>query len=303
MTSEMREEVVCRSCGEALPPGASICSSCGWDLTTSVPEHRRVPIGRLLLAVGWRALVLAGIVAVLVVLFQRYRTTGPGPDLATTISWIIHGDQGRSAELITIHRAYEIACAASRYAVIEQEAPPIMEGWEDVLEPLSTMRVRGWIPVPFIGGLDPDMAGAAVREIFQVRVTDGWQRRYQLTSVILPRQGKVWEEDVQVQHDLDLGLQSSFFRLGKPDPSVSDWMRLQIDSAGPDGVFASGDDLRLVSYIQIGQTFFFEESAESRRRRMERAYMVGPHLFRLEGNSYDLIDARILAEHRFDMVW
>jgi hypothetical protein len=303
MINDMSEEVVCRSCGQALPPRASICSSCGWDLTTSVVAHQRLPVTKLLLAVGWRALVLAGILAVFIVLFQRFRMTGPGPDLPTTINWIIYGDQGRSAELVTIHRAYEIACAASRYAVIEQEPPPIMEGWEDVLEPLSTMRVRSWIPVPFIGGLDAEMAGEAVREIYQIKVTDGWERPYRLSSIVLPRRGKEWQEDVQVQYDLDLGLQASFFRLGKPDPSVSDWMRLQIDSAGPDGVFISGDDLRLVSYIQIGQTFFFEESAETRRRRMEGAYIVGPHLFRLEGNRYDLIDARILAEHRFDMVW
>jgi hypothetical protein len=268
-----------------------------------VVEHRRVPVAKLLLAVGWRALVLGTILAVCIVLFQRFRITGPGPDLATTINWIVQGDDGRSAELVTIHRAYEIACAASRYAVIEQAPPPIMEGWEDVLKPLSTIRVRGWIPVPFIGGLDAGMAGEAVRELYEIRVTDGWERPYRLSSVILPRRDEVWQEDVQVQYDLELGLQSSLFRLGKPDPSVSDWMRLQIDSAGPDGTFSSGDDLRLVSYIQISQTFFYEEMAESRLRRMEAAYMIGPHLFRIEGNRYDLIDARILAEHRFDMIW
>jgi hypothetical protein len=301
----MSEEMICGSCGQPLSPRSSICSSCGWDSTTSIVAAKKIPLSKVLLAAGWRALVYGLVLAIPFLFFVRFRETGPGPDLATTLRWIIQGDEGRSAELITIHRAYEIGCAASRYAVIEQEALPIMEGWEDVLAPLSTGRVRGWLPVPFIGGLNADMVGDAVREIYDVRLSDGWGRPYRLTGRELPsRRDRSWAEDEQVAKDLARGLNSSFFRRGEPDfGALVGWLRLQIESAGRDGRFDTEDDLLMVSYIQIGQTFHLQESNESRRRRLEAAYNTGPHLFRLEGSRYDLIEARFLAEHRFEMVW
>ncbi len=102
--------------------------------------------------------------------------------------------------------------------------------------------------------------------------------------------------------DLDDGLQATFFTLDEPDFERGDWLRLEIESAGKDGVFDTGDDIRMVSYLRVGHVFQLLYDTDEIQRRVERAYTIGRHYFRFEGNTYDLIDARLLAEYRLTSI-
>jgi hypothetical protein len=228
--------------------------------------------------------------------FMRLRHTGPGPDLSTTLRWIALGDDGRAATLTTIHRAHEIATAAARYAVHELEAPPFDSDWWELLAPYATMHVRGWIPLLFYGA-DSELAPTAVRDVYQVRQVDGWRRPFRVATRDLPRD-QPWHGDPLVAADLERGLWGSFFTQEEPDFADSDWLRLELVSAGADGSFDSADDLRLVSYIAVGLTLSLSHSPTELERRLERAYLRGHHLFYITGSRWDLIDARILAEFR-----
>jgi hypothetical protein len=296
----MNDEVLCADCGRPLPAGATICTNCGWDLTTSVAPPRRRLLA-VLAGGGWRLLVYGLIAATPLFVFQRLRTTGVGPDLPTTLAWVVTGDGGRSAELVTLHRAHEIGAAATRFAIMEAEAPDFSTDWAAALGPYATMNVRGWIPLLFYG-VDTELATAKVREIFAVRAVDGWGRPYRVTTMALPR-GVDPLADPTVGADLKDGLQTSFFTLGRPDFAALDWLRVQLESAGRDGLFGSGDDLLFVTYVPVGQTFHLREDAAERQRRLERAYLRGRHYYRYQGSGWDLIDARLLAEFRFEAVW
>jgi hypothetical protein len=295
----MSDGILCDGCGEPLAKGATICRQCGWDLTTAVTHPPRVSLWRAVRSGGWRLLLYGALLALPVLGFARFRTTGPGPDLGTTLRWMALGDGGRAAELVTIHRAHEIGSAAARYAVRELEAPPFDGDWERVLAPYATMWVRGWMPLLFYGATT-DMAPHSVREFYEVRSDDGWGRPYRIEVRDLPR-GEDWANDEQVAADLAAGLQVSFFKLENPEfERDTDWMRLEITSAGRDGSFDTDDDLRMVSYLPVGFTLRLTRRPEDLQRQMEAAYTRGRHHFRLEGSRWDLIDARLLAEHRLE---
>ena len=295
----MSDGILCGGCGEPMADGTTICRHCGWDMTTAVIHPPRLSIWAAIRAGGWRLLVYGALVALLLLGFARFRTTGPGPDLVTTLRWMTLGDGGRSAELVTIHRAHEIASAATRYAVRELQPPPFEGDWGKELAPYATMWVRGWMPLLFYGATT-EMAPRSVREFFDVRTEDGWGRPYRVTNRTLPR-GEPRVDDEQVVADLAVGLQVSFFRFEDPVfESDTDWMRLEITSAGRDGDFDTDDDVRLVSYMPVGFTLRLTRRPEELQRQMEKAYTRARHYFRLEGSRYDLIDARMLAEHRLE---
>ncbi len=297
----MHDRVTCESCGKTLAAGATICLHCGWDQTAELGAPPRPSILAQLRSGGWRLIVYGLIVALPILGLMRLRTTGPAPDLPTTLRWMVLGDGGRAAELETIHRMHEIAAAASRYSVREQEMPPFDEEWQDILAPASTARIRGWIPLVFFGA-DTGMAPASVREMYEVRSIDGWGRRYRVNMRPLPR-GLVALEDPQVAADLDQGLQATFFTREEPDLEHGQWVRVEMESAGPDGVFDTRDDLRMVTYILVGHVLQMLYDPQEVQRRVERAYTVGRHYFRLEGNTWDLIDARLLAEYRLTSIY
>ena len=296
----MREEVICGGCGKELTGGASICPHCGWDQTTALAKPEPHSLGAALRAGGWRVAVYGLIILLPILGFMRLRTTGPGPDLTTTLRWMIFGDGGRAAELETIHRMYEIGSAASRYAVREMEPPPFDGDWESVLAPVATARVRGWIPLIFYGA-DTRMAPASVREMYEVRAVDGWGHPFRLQYREIPA-GEAWRDDPEVEADLAKGLQATFFTRDVPDFEQGHWMRLVLESAGRDGDFGTADDLRMVSYFQLGHVFQLLYSPQEVQRRVERAYTIGRHYFRIEGSDYDLIDARLLAEYRLTSI-
>ena len=290
----------CPRCGAGLDADATICSGCGWDATVAVVNPPRSLL-RLLGSVSLRLVIWGTIVAVPVIGFVRLRSTGPGPDLPTTLRWLAAGDDGRAAELVTIHRAHEIASAAARFAV-EQLAAPSFEGdWARTLAPYATMNVRGWMPLLFWGATT-DMAPASVQEFFEVRGDDGWGRPYRAAARQL---GPVtrWADDRELADDLAAGLQSSFFEWGPRELDRSrDWLRLEITSAGRDGAFDTSDDIRFISYLPVGMTLRLNRQEEELTRELERAFVLGRHHFRLDGNRFDLIDARLLAEFRLEFL-
>jgi hypothetical protein len=290
----------CPKCDAELGAGVTICPSCGWDATVDVVRPRRSLL-RVAASTLWRALVYGAILAILAVGFLRLREFGPGPDLPTTLRWLVFGDGGRAAELVTIHRAHEIATAAARFAV-EQIAAPSFEGdWAATLEPYATMNVRGWIPLLFWGattGMAPD----SVQTFYEVRNADGWGRPYRVAARQLGAVAR-WAEDAELAADLEAGLQSSFFEWGPAELDRDrDWLRLEIRSAGGDGSLDTGDDLRFISYLPVGMTLRLNRQQEELTRELERAFTLGRHRFRIEGNHWDLIDARLLAEFRLEFL-
>jgi len=296
----MREPVTCEGCGRDLAKGSTICHHCGWDQSTSLARPPRPSLLARLAAGGWRVVVYGLILLLPILGFMRLRTTGPGPDLKTTLRWMAFGDGGRAAELETIHRMHEIAAAASRYSVREMEMPPFDGDWEKVLAPAATARVRGWIPLVFFGA-DTQMAPASVRELYEVRSVDGWGRAFGLQVRPMPK-SENWADDAQVAADLSEGLQATFFTRDEPDLGHGDWMRLVLASAGGDGAFDTADDIRMISYIQVGYVFRLLYNPDEIQREIERAYIIGRHYYRFEGSDYDLIDARLLAEFRLTSI-
>jgi hypothetical protein len=105
-----------------------------------------------------------------------------------------------------------------------------------------------------------------------------------------------------VADDLQSGLQATFFTRDRPNFGEGRWMRLLLESAGRDGDFETEDDLSMVSYIQVGHVFRLLYDTDEIQRKVERAYTIGRHYFRFEGNTYDLIDARLLAEYRLTSI-
>jgi len=294
----MSETTTCGDCGEPFESGRTICPSCGWDATIAVTQRQRRSLSQILMNGGWRV-VLYGLLLVLpVVGFARLRGTGPGPDLATTLRWLVIGDGGRSAELVTIHRAHEIAAASARYALRNVEAPTFEDGWVEAVGPYATILVRGWIPFLFFGA-DTGLAPVSVREMYTVDDEDGWGSPYRIVNRILDDQNP-WSEDPQIMADLDHGLQTSFFTRGKPDFGSGQWVRLELRSAGQDGAHDTDDDLSLVSYFPSELVIDLGEGVRSFERRMESSYAVGRHYYRIDGNQWDLIDARLLAEFRLE---
>ena len=297
----MDNVIECGSCGADLPERSTICSNCGWDLSTAVATRPRRSLLQIFASGGWRVLVYGAIVLLPILGFARLRNTGPGPDLPTTLRWMAFGDDGRAAELVTIHRAHEIGAAASRYAIREIEVFGFDGDWAEKLAPKATMNVRGWIPLVFFGA-DTDMAPASVREMYEVSEVDGWARPYRIATRIIER-GDGWKSDPVVEADLDAGLQARFHTIDVPEFGRGDWLRLELTSAGRDGAFDTGDDLRFISYSLISAPLQMLADPEIVVQRVERNYIIGPQYFRVEGSDYDLIDARLLAEFRLTSLY
>jgi len=289
----------CPECKAEIPPGDTICPSCGWDATTTLARPPRPSFWAILRGGAWRLMVYGAIVILPIVGFMRLRATGPGPDLETTARWMVMGDHGRAEELVSIHRAHEIAVAAARYAVDQLNPPPMDGDWAALLEPYATMYVRGWMPLLFYGATS-DMAPSGVRTFYEIRAVDGWGRPYRVSSRVLLRDDG-WSDDEQVVSDLNDGIQSSFYGpvLTELDQD-RDWMRLEIRSAGSDASFDSPDDLVFISYFPVGLTLRLRGDQQALEREMSRAYTTGRQYFRVEGSPWDLIDARLLAEFRLE---
>jgi hypothetical protein len=264
----MQDRIICDGCGKKLQAGSTICLHCGWDQTTALAQPDPISFAEYVRGGGWRLLVYGLIILVPILGFMRLRTTGPGPDLPTTLRWMAFGDGGRAAELETIHRMHEIGSAASRYALREMEVPPFDAEWEEVLARTATARVRGWMPLVFFGA-DTQMAPASARELYEVRAVDGWDRPYRITVRPIPRAEAAFD-DPRVIADLEKGLQATF--------------------------------LRMISYVRVGHVFRLLYDPSQTVVEVERAYTIGRHWYRIEGSEYDLLDARLLAEYRLTSI-
>ena len=292
--------IPCPACGAAIDSPASHCPSCGADLVVAAAAPARRPLG-LRARSALPRLVVYGLLAALPVAGAlRVRTTGPGPDLKTTVRWAVLGDDGRAATLVTLHRAHEIAAAAARFAVGELATPSFEGDWAPRLAPYSTMAIRGWIPLLF-EATDTQLAPGAVRVFFEIRSTDGWGRPYRISARTLAA-GPPEASDPEVSADLAAGLSRSFFSAGRPDLAATDWLRLALTSDGPDGRPDSGDEITFISYIPLGHTFRVGADADRIRRQMNADLIRGRHYFRYTGSRWDLIDARLLAEYRLEMI-
>jgi hypothetical protein len=292
----MVEFMKCGGCGGDMAREATICPLCGWDLSAVLSAPPPPTAMQRFREGGWRYIVYPLLIALPIFGFMRLRATGPGPDLATTLRWMAFGDGGRAAELETIHRMHEIGAAASRFMIRENEIPPFGGDWAGVLASSSTARVRGWIPLVFMGA-DTAMSPASVRDMYEVRAVDGWNRPYRVTATPLPRDLELTTLP-QVAADLEDGLHATFFTTDRPNFAEGQWMRLVLGSAGRDGVFDTTDDLSMVSYIQVGHVFRLLYNPDEVQQQIERAYTIGRQYFRIDGSSYDLLDARLLAEFR-----
>ncbi len=286
------ERPPCPACGGPLA-GREICPRCGWDAAL---EHRRGP--RRLRPAALAARLLLWSVPVLLAAggMWRWVRVGPGPDPATTLRWLVLGDGGRAAELTTLNRAYEIARAASRFAV-HTMAPPSLEGdWARTLAPYGTGAVRGWLPMLFAMA-DAERAPAAVRDMYAIRGVDGWGRPFRVRATEIPR-GTDPAGTPEIAGDLREGLQADLFHRGTPDLAAGDWLRMELRSAGRDGRPGNGDDIVFVAYIPASQTLHLSRDRRELDRQLERAYLQGRVFYRIQGARGDLIDARLLAEHR-----
>ena len=283
----------CPECGGALD-GAGLCPGCGWDPVLAHRRSRRIRP----LAVIPRLLLWGGLAVLLGLAAWRWVLFGPGPDLRTTLEWLASGDGGRAATLVTLHRANEIAAAGARWAVRHLEAPSFEGDWAARLAPLSTMAVRGWLPLLF-SAADARLAPGPVKEFYEVRSTDGWGRPYRVRTRALPR-GFDAAADPEVAADLAAGLNTTFFAAGRPEFDRRGYLRLELLSAGADGRFETDDDILFVAYLPVELTFRVGMDRTAIQRRMEAAYLTGRHLHRFSGTPWDLVDARLLAEHRLD---
>lgn len=296
----MSDIPTCESCGAELTPGTTICRSCGWDLTMTASRPKKLSLLAILAGTGFRIVLYGLIVAIPVIGVIRLHVTGPGPDLGTTIRWMVSGDDGRAAELVTIHRAHETSLAASRYAVRELESPDFEGAWGETLHPYATIYVRGWIPMLFLGA-ETASAPDSLKEIYEVKSVDGWGSPYRVSTRVLERSAK-WARDPEVAADLDAGLRATFFRVGAPEFEEAEWLRLQLTSGGPDQLLDTDDDIVFISYFVVGLTLRLRTEMDDIKREIERIYVTGRHYFRLEGNRYTLLDARRLAEYRAELV-
>jgi hypothetical protein len=156
------------------------------------------------------------------------------------------------------------------------------------------------MPLVFFGA-DYRMSPASVRELYEVRSVDGWGRPYQISARPIAHGEDAYDDPI-VAADLEKGLQATFFSVDRPDFEHGEWVRLVIESAGADGEFDGGDDLRMISYVRVGQVFRLLYDPSRVQIEIERAYTIGRHYFRIEGSRYDLIDARLLAEYRLTSI-
>ena len=286
----------CPSCGGELGAGG-LCPDCGWDPATNYAASRK----RSPLTILSRLLLWGGLVALVALGWWRWAMLGPGPDLATTVRWIALGDGGRARSLVTLHRAFETASAAARYAVREVEPPSFEGDWAKELAPYSTMAVRGWLPLLF-GAADASLAPDAVTAFYRVEPVDGWGRPWKVTTRNL-RRGFDPSTDPQVRADLQAGLWKSFFAAGRPDFKEIGYLRLELRSSGSDGRFETPDDIVFTSYVPVRMLFRAGTGRQELQRKMDAAFLRGRHLFTWTGCPWDLIDARLLAEHRLDALF
>jgi hypothetical protein len=119
----------------------------------------------------------------------------------------------------------------------------------------------------------------------------------------LIQRGFDWQKDPEINSDLEAGLQAQFHTLDEPDLGSGDWLRLELRSAGRDGVFETADDLRFISYSLASKPLRMLVDPGLVVKKIERDYTLGPQFFRVEGSRYDLIDARLLAEYRLTSLY
>lgn len=266
----------CPACGADVPATVSFCPACGADVglaATRPREHHPVP---------W--LALSGLIVVAAVAtfgWLRYRTFGPGPDLATTVRWAVLGDGARHGELATLSRGYETARAVCR-SCIDGGIPNTMAGvdWQQISR-YTNNAWRGFTPlVQWAAG--PSAVEGRLAWLLAVDGRDGWGRPWRPTLTPWP------------DADPPTGFHPGMLAAGAPPPRNVPLLWLTLTSAGPDGTFDTQDDVTFEAIfpkpppIRVNDP----EAAKQRELDLDRGLVW----VRWSGTAYDIVDGRILGE-------
>ena len=161
------------------------------------------------------------------------------------------------------------------------------------------MSVRGWIPLLFWGATT-DTAPASVRTFYEIRADDGWGRPYRLAARSLPR-GEPWASDPRWQRTSGGVSRPRCF--GPPPPTWTTAADGCASRSPPRAATATSPlptTSLSVSYLPVGLTLRLTREPGQVQRQIEDAFVRGRHYFRVAGNRFDLIDARLLAEFRLE---
>jgi hypothetical protein len=271
--------VPCPSCGTDLPAGESFCPACGADLSLS-SRTRRDGLGSRWLLIG--AVLAIGALAVAGV--ARIRAVGPGPDLATTLRWILAGDGARRSTLATLARAYETSRAVMRCSLDRDEPCPLASpDWREIAS-YANAAWRGYVPLIQWAVPETDITGR-LADLLAVDGRDGWGRPFRVD--LAP-----WQQQSTT------GFYPDAVGAGPPPPRERTLLHLTLLSAGPDGAFGTADDIRFEALFPgPGALQGNIEALKARQREIDR----GRVWRRWSGTSHDLVEARTLAEWYFEL--
>ncbi len=268
--------IACPACGGETALGASYCQRCGADLALAATRRRsefRVP---------WlAALLVAVLAAVSVAGWQRFRAVGPGSDLATTLRWIVRGDDQRRPTLGTLLRAFETARAVMR-CCLDTGGPCSLErsAWAEVAG-YANAAWRGFVPLVQWAAARPAITGR-LGELLTVDGKDGWGTPWRASVAPLPRGAPA------------NGYYPGALGAGSPPPVGRELWRLVLLSAGPDRRADTPDDIRFEAVFPAPRPIRVGDAAsrQERDRELER----GQVWVTWQGTDLDLVDGRILAE-------
>jgi hypothetical protein len=213
--------------------------------------------------------------------WQRFRTVGPGPDLGTTVDWMLHGDGQRRPTLATLMRGYETSRAVMRFCIDNGEPCSFDEKeWPEIAR-YSNALWRGFVPLVQWAASSSSIVGR-LADLLAVDGKDGWGEAWKATIVPLPV-GTSPED-----------FYPGALRSGSPPPDGRALWRLDLVSAGSDRLPGTADDLRFEAVFPAPRPIRLGDPAFHREREVELER--GQVWVRWSGTELDLVDGRALAE-------
>lgn len=268
--------VDCPACGAPVELGRSFCESCGADLAMAAAHPRRR------LVVPWGGLITLALVgAALTLGWHRLRAVGPGPDLSTTLRWVLHGDGERRPTLATLMRAYETARAVARCCLDTGEACPLAPPHWAKIAGYSNAAWRGFVPLVQWAAASTAIVGP-LAHLLAVDGTDGW--------------GRPWHAALEPTGAAERpgGFYPGALQSGSPPPAGRRLWHLTLRSAGADGKGGTEDDLVFEAVFPAPGPLRLGDPVAHRDREVELER--GQVWVRWQGTELDLVDGRILAE-------
>ncbi len=267
--------VDCPACGAAMAAPASFCRACGADLALAAASGRRR------YRVPWVSLALLAVVAVAVVAgWRRLQLVGPGPDLPTTLRWVLQGDGDRRPTLATLLRAYETARAVARCCLDNGEPCSLATAEWPRIAGYANAAWRGFVPLVQWAAAGSAITGR-LADLLAVDGTDGWGRPWQASVAPFPAAGR------------PAGFYPGALQSGSPPPR-RELLHLVLVSGGADGAMGTADDLRFEAVFPAPLPLRLGDPAA--RRERDVAIERGLVWVSWQGTELDLVDGRILAE-------